>query len=409
MEYLFLSYEVTMKQLNENSSIDQQTKDNLQKVFSSLQDISDRMHSAVKHIEYFMHDIFDYTTLMNESGQFQKIITTYDIRESVEDIMQILMGQIQMKGHQVQTMYEGFSMRKNIDKFQLRSDKRRIEQILLNLLANAVKFTGRNGHIKIIIEYLSKYQNQKDHIKITVIDNGVGIKAKNQSNLFKMFASNSASKKSNTSGIGLGLYVSKLIVEQFNGSINFISQENQGSNFHFNIEIEELLDIHHFSIPSSTNFRHTKVSLIKKQNSLRENPFMNGCKRIMVVDDEEFCISTMQFMLERLMVDTKNTVDFCINGQEAVDKVKEVYSQGQCYQLILTDFSMPILNGIEATRQIRKYLAGKDPQLPIVAVTGHANEKYKNQGYQAGMNMIYEKPFSMEAMKAVLTKYNIEY
>ena len=76
----------------------------------------------------------------------------------------------------------------------------------------------------------------------------------------------------------------------------------------------------------------------------------------MVIDDEEFCISAMRALLGIMKIDTKYHVDFCINGEEAVNKVKESYSAGMTYKLILTDFKMPIMDGIDATKSIRKYL-----------------------------------------------------
>ena len=93
--------------------------------------------------------------------------------------------------------------------------------------------------------------------------------------------------------------------------------------------------------------------------------------RILVVDDEEFCISSMRAVLHSLKINTDFQVDFCIHGKEALNQVKKTYENGMCYTLILTDFSMPVMDGIEATAKIRKYLKTKKEKVTIIGVTGH--------------------------------------
>ena len=115
------------------------------------------------------------------------------------------------------------------------------------------------------------------------------------------------------------------------------------------------------------------------------------------MDDEEFCISALELILHKLGVYIDTQVDFCISGQEAVDQVKKVYDYGLSYKLIITDFNMPIMDGIQATYEIRKYLEQeraierKDQPL-IVGITGHVHNQFKKDGYKAGMDKIMAKP-----------------
>lgn len=132
----------------------------------------------------------------------------------------------------------------------------------------------------------------------------------------------------------------------------------------------------------------------------------------MVVDDEEFCLSTLKFILFNLGIDTDKQVDFCITGLEAVDQLKMAYEQKVYYKLIFTDFSMPIMNGIEATIQMRAHMNNelkipKSQQPIIIGVTGHVLEKYKKDGIDAGMDQVYSKPLYAEKMKEILINYNI--
>ena len=122
-------------------------------------------------------------------------------------------------------------------------------------------------------------------------------------------------------------------------------------------------------------------------------------KRIMVVDDEEFCISTMQIILQLAGVDTSMQVDFCISGEEALSCFTKAYANGFKYKLILTDFSMPVMDGIEATKLIRQHLSNtSEPnsnQPTIIGITGHVQETFKAQGLKAGMDDILSKPVNL--------------
>jgi signal transduction histidine kinase len=116
----------------------------------------------------------------------------------------------------------------------VKTDAKRLQQVLLNLLSNAIKFTDRNGKIQVIVEKL-----ENGFIRLSVVDNGKGIKVKNQDKLFKLFCSfKDENKKINTNGIGLGLVISKLIVNKFNGYIDFVSKYKKGSTFFYTFEIQ---------------------------------------------------------------------------------------------------------------------------------------------------------------------------
>ena len=164
------------------------------------------MFSATKFIDYFVHDILDYTILNKQEKNFTKNYEVSDIREAIREISDILMDKIEMKAIDLQHYYEHFD-----ERFLIKTDTKRLQQVLLNILSNAIKFTDRNGKIQVLVEKLDN-----DKIRISVMDNGRGIKVKNQDKLFKLFGSVKDTKKNiNTKGIGLGLVISKLIVTKF--------------------------------------------------------------------------------------------------------------------------------------------------------------------------------------------------
>jgi len=124
------------------------------------------------------------------------------------------------------------------------------------------------------------------------------------------------------------------------------------------------------------------------------------------VDDEEFCISAMRAILKDQGIDTDFQVDFCIHGKEALETVKKIYGANMRYSLILTDFSMPVMDGIEAVSKIRKFLKPKMEFPSIIGVTGHVQESFQQKGIAAGMDKIYGKPLYSSIMKDILDKYN---
>ena len=133
--------------------------------------------------------------------------------------------------------------------------------------------------------------------------------------------------------------------------------------------------------------------------------------RVMVVDDEEFCLSSMKSMLKLAGIDVKQKCDVFITGKESLDYLKKMYKQGYSYSYIFTDFSMPVMNGIESTRQMRQFLEtemkiSRENQPIIVGVTGHSNQQFRDEGLQAGMDEVQSKPFYLAAIKEVISRYN---
>jgi len=132
----------------------------------------------------------------------------------------------------------------------------------------------------------------------------------------------------------------------------------------------------------------------------------------MVVDDEEFCITAMKSMLKVCGIDSEHHVDFCIDGQEAVNKLVDTYTAGMSYKIIFTDFKMPIMDGIDATQHIRRILTDdyhltREDQPQIIGVTGHVLNIYKQKGLKAGMDNILPKPLYVDELNKVLLQHKL--
>lgn len=192
-------------------------------------------------------------------------------------------------------------------------------------------------------------------------DNGLGIRDEDQGKLFKIFSPVVDLERGiNTEGIGIGLVICRMIVEQFHGTIGFTSRYLYGSTFRFEFEVQpySILDI-----PEAAD----ELDLIESVDDVELAPTASvsksffesystlkraAAKRILVVDDEEFCISTMKLLLNIAGIKEELQVDYAITGSEAVDRVQEALEHGICYRVIFTDFNMPVMNGIQATEHI---------------------------------------------------------
>lgn len=230
----------------------------------------------------------------------------------------------------------------------------------------------------------------------------------------------------NTNGIGLGLVISKLIVTKFNGYIDFVSKHKKGSTFFYTFEtqphsqeITKVIDNQPIR-KLTKDLSKMRIMGVKKEEAERignlnqvldcynqYSQFRNN--RILVVDDEEFCISSMRAVLYSLGINVDYQTDFCIHGKEALNQVKKTYENGMRYSIIFTDFSMPVMDGIESTTKIRSYLKFKNvvEQPTIIGVTGHVQESFKQKGISAGMDKIYGKPLYCDSMKEILNQYYI--
>ena len=165
------------------------------------------MKSAANFIDFFVHDILDFTVLQETAHNFSKNDSVFDIREAIQQIIDTLEAKTQIKGITTRKRYLNFETRTH--GFMVKTDMKRIQQVILNLYSNAIKFTPRSGKITFQIESLPQGK-----LLVKVIDNGIGIRKENKRKMFTMFGT---IKEENPQGIGLGLCICKKIVNKFGG------------------------------------------------------------------------------------------------------------------------------------------------------------------------------------------------
>lgn len=190
------------------------------------------MTSSTKLLKFLVSDILDFSRM--KQNKFRKEIKEFNVKESVQEILEIQQYQAEQTGITLESKFLNLD---HVD-FKIKTDEQRVQQILLNLMSNAMKFTQR-GTITIVTELIWKDPQQKWAIQFHVKDSGVGIKKKDQGKLFKLFGTLQNTQQQNSQGIGLGLVICQGIVKCFDGDISVKSKWGKGTKFMFDFIIED--------------------------------------------------------------------------------------------------------------------------------------------------------------------------
>jgi signal transduction histidine kinase len=303
-----------------------------------------------------INDILDFSKI--ESGQIQFEIIRFDVRKLVENVFQLMKFKALEKGIDFT-----FSIAEDVPSM-LSGDPYRINQILINLVNNAIKFTHQ-GKVQVLVELVDRYDDIC-RIMFRVIDSGIGISDEKKSSLFREFYQSESSITRKYGGTGLGLAISRNLVSLMNGEINVISELGIGSEFWFR------LPLHTAEV--------TPDDLDENQENLPKDI------KILLAEDNVINQKVSALSLRHLGYEC----DIANNGQEAVDMYKKTP-----YDLILMDMQMPELNGIEATIEIRVYEKNSwnNNLAYIAAVTANSMVEEKKDCILAGMDAFLTKPF----------------
>ena len=252
------------------------------------------------------------------------------------------------------------------------ADKKRVQQIFVNILTNAAKFTPK-GKIEFSLSKINQINNQLEVIVI-IKDTGQGIPENIKETLFEPFASTDLEE-----GTGLGLYISHELATLMGGNIVVDSKVGEGTCFKVTFYCEK----------SSLKMRNLSTNSYVSKEKKRKN---YGHLKVLIVEDIQL---NREFLKEMFKVFFSIDVDMAENGQIAVEKVKEF-----SYDIIFMDMRMPILDGLEASREIRKF----NQDIPIVCMSANVYREDKHEAYAAGMNDFIEKPLEHTDIESRLAK-----
>ena len=338
--------------------------DNPEKLADSLAKIS----RASKHLLNLVNEVLDTSKI--ESGKIQIEEDLGSLHSVIDDIIQIMQHDIEKKNLTIETDY---SM---LDDDVLSFDKVRLNQILLNLFSNAVKYSYEGGKIYISIIQLSSDDESKIINEFHIRDEGCGMTPEFMEHVFEPFMRDRAASYK-VEGTGLGLTIAKSLTEILGGTVEVNSELGKGTEFTVTLPL---------SIPSLTEVEEDQETSVYDFTG----------RRILVVDDND--------LNREIIVDSLSeegfAVDEAIDGSFAIEKLRD--SEPGYYELIIMDLQMPVMDGYETAKIIRKFKEKEVAEIPIIAITAEAFPENKSRAFNAGVNAYLVKPVELPALLKVL-------
>ena len=333
-----------------------------------------KIESSSKHLLALINDVLEMSRI--EAGKIELELVETDLIKILDEVYDMFLNQMQMK-----------NINFTVDTSEIKNrnvfcDRNRLNRVLLNLISNSYKFTPKNGSVEVKLSEVNVDKNFSDY-ELRVKDSGIGMSEEFAEKVFESFTRERTSTVSGIEGTGLGMAITKSIVDLMNGTIELKTAQNKGTEFiiHLKFKLCE------------------EVKEVVEEKISDEKILKSAQKKILLVEDIEVNreIATMILMQAGFLVDTAE------NGKEAVEKISQ--SKVGDYDLILMDIQMPVMNGYEATKLIRQLENKSLAQIPILAMTANAFAEDIKNAKESGMNDHIAKPINVTKLMTTLAKY----
>ena len=343
-----------------------------------LADHLGKLKSSGQLLLGIINNILDMSRI--ESGKTTLTIEPMDLSHQLDQLNTMIFSQANVKK-------QTFTVSTHIQHKNLLADPTRLNQVLMNILSNAVKYTPQGGHIRFEAEELPRNDHYAKY-RFIVQDDGIGMSAAYQKTLFDPFTREEKSGTNKVQGTGLGMAITKSIVDLMGGTIRVESATGKGTRFEVVLE---------FPIDAEADKVQTAPALPEEAEAVSPLSGMN----FLCAEDNAINAEILQMLLE-----TKGaSCTICPNGQEIVDVFASV-KPGE-YDMILMDVQMPVMDGLEATRRIRN---GENPlgrTIPILAMTANAFLEDMQKSKEAGMDEHLSKPVDISALEQTVKRFRV--
>lgn len=343
-----------------------------------VDDCLNKIRMSSGHLLNLINDILEMSRI--EAGRLDIVEKPLDILEATEGVKHMSLALAIPKSIDFKVRIGELRNR------YIRADELHFNEVLINIISNAVKYTPNGGKVQYDIEQLTKVVDGKAIYRFSVSDSGIGMSEEFQKHLFKAFTRENSASVSKQEGTGLGLSIVKRIVDRMNGTINVVSKPGKGTTVTITVP---------FSVIASQVYDDYRISV----NPVLENNGIVDLKgmRVLVVDDNEM----NQEIAKEILEDNGLVVDLAEDGDIAVRKIAEKGTG--YYPVVLMDIQMPVMNGYEATMAIRQLPGGE--AIKIIALSANAFEEDKNKSLEAGMNAHVAKPIDVNVLFKTLRSF----
>ena len=318
-----------------------------------------KITASSQHLLGLINDILDISKI--EAGKTVLNLSEESIVDLMENLDSIIRPQMKEKGH----TFEVYS--RDIRHERVEMDKLRLNQILLNLLSNAVKYTPEGGHVTLTVRELPQNAKRLAHFRFVVEDDGYGMSPEYLQKIFQAFTREEDSVTNKIQGTGLGMAITKNLLDLMGGKISVESEKGKGSVFTVDLELR-----------------------ISEQAIDRDFWKKNGIARMLAADDEAMVCENIRMTMEEAGV----AVDCARNGREALERVRQSEREGRLYDLVLLDWKMPEMDGVETARRIREEFPA-----PLLVLSSYDWPEIEEAARAAGVNAFLPKPFFLTSFR----------
>ena len=332
----------------------------------TTRDYLNKISTSSSHLLSLINDVLDMSRI--ESGRVKIEENEVHLPDVLHDLRTIIQSNISAKRQDL------FIDTQDIVSEDIITDKLRLNQVLLNIVSNAIKFTPVGGTISIRVSEkpcaLSGYTTYEFRVK----DNGIGMSEEFQKHIFESFSREHTTTVSGIQGTGLGMAITKNIVDMMGGTISVKSEEGKGTEFLVVLDCRL----------SDNTVKYEPV------------PELQGARALVADDDTNTCMSVSKMLRQIGM-----RADWTVSGKEAVVRAKEAYDEGDEFRAYIIDWLMPDMNGIETVRRIRKVIGDS---VPIIILTAYDWSDIENEAREAGVTAFVAKPLFMSELREALSR-----
>ncbi|MBO5153239.1 MAG: response regulator [Eubacterium sp.] len=332
----------------------------------TIRDYLNKISVSSSHLLSLINDVLDMSRI--ESGRVKIEEKEVHLPDVLHDLRIIIQSNIASKQQDL------FIDTQDILHEDIITDKLRLNQVLLNIVSNAIKFTPVGGTISIRISEKSCALNGYTTYEFRIKDNGIGMSEEFQKHIFESFSREQTTTVSGIQGTGLGMAITKNIIDMMGGTISVKSEEGKGTEFIVVLDCK--LSDH-----------------IVKYEPI---PELQGARALVADDDTSTCMSVSKMLRQIGM-----RADWTVSGKEAVVRTKEAYDEGDEFKAYIIDWLMPDMNGIETVRRIRKVIGDSTP---IIILTAYDWSDIEVEAREAGVTAFVAKPLFMSELREALTR-----
>ena len=314
-----------------------------------------KIDTSAKHLLSIINDILDMSRI--ESGRMIINHEEFSFSQMLEQVNTIISGQCRDKGLSYECHMNG-----RIDHYYI-GDDMKLRQAMINILGNAVKFTPVGGSVTLTIDDIARFDNQAT-LRLTITDTGIGMSEEYLPRIFDAFSQENASVANNLGSTGLGMPITKNIIELMNGTIEVRSKKGEGTTFVVTV-----------TLGVST----------RKSDAIADDGFDPHEMRVLVIDDDPIACEHAQITLGQVGIHC----DTASSGSDALQMVEMHHLRREDYNLILVDWKMPEMDGVQTTRRIRD-IVGNDT--PIIILTSYHWDDVVDEAHEAGVDCFVPKP-----------------